>query len=58
MDFIEFMGTLGGWINQIYQTINQFGLHFGSTVIGIGNILITLVLLSMIVSVFWKGARG
>lgn len=58
MDFIEIMGTFGGWINQIYQTINQYGLHFGNTVIGIGNIFITLLLLSMVITVFWKGARG
>lgn len=51
---MEFVNFLFAQIQAFYNTLNQY--TFGSAPIGI--MLVAFVLTSMVISVFWKGARG
>ena len=58
MDMYIFFEWLGTHIQKFITEINKTQIYFGSQHFGLVNCLFLLVMLSMIVTVFWKGAKG
>lgn len=44
--------------DKTYQTINSFQFDFGGVTVGYADIFIGAIAVCMVVSLFWKGARG
>ncbi len=47
-----------GFIRNIFGTLNQYKLYAFGAEVSIVAIIFALIVTSMVISIFWKGAKG
>lgn len=61
-DITSFLKLLGGFIGDFFEKLNTVGIRISGLTftydLGIGWVLIAFLTISMIITVFWKGAKG
>lgn len=58
MDLTVFFQTFFGWIGSIFNELNSHSISVSGSSIGLGFLLIAFLITSIIISVFWRGAKG
>lgn len=58
MDISLIISFFVGCIGKIIDTLNFKVFTFGAVSASLWQIMLSLVFLSMVISVFWKGAKG
>lgn len=54
----HFFEILGDFYSDILFLLNRSQFEFAGVDVSIGHILLSFISVSMIVSIFWKGAKG
>lgn len=57
-DITSFLKLLGRFIGDFFEKLNTVGIRISNYSLGIGWVLIAFLTISMIITVFWKGAKG
>lgn len=53
-----FFDLMFNFMNNFVNTIGQYKFNFYGLNVSIVDIILGFIVMSMVVSVFWKGARG
>lgn len=54
----SFFELIFDFMNDIFNLLNSARFEFFGTTVYLGWLLVAFVVISIVVSVFWKGARG